>query len=147
MVEGLQPDTIERNLTVLHEMVRQGDGIRIIELWELSYGVTNWCGAWRDIDFSAVVNTPGGDGSVEEGGKNESLPVVYGHSLERNHATRCKLHHHTLAGLLTILLIHIVNAQIMCKADGGYWCDFTASEKAMAVVDALFEEDPTLETI
>lgn len=147
MTEGLKPDSIERSLTVLHEMVSQGRSIHIIEPWELSYGVTNWCGAWRDIDFGPVVNPSEQDGSVGRDGKNSSLPVVFGHSLERHHPTRCKFPYNRWLDLLIFWLMNVVNAQIMCKADGGYWCDFTASEKAMAVVDALFEKDPTLETI
>ncbi|KAF0319555.1 acetyltransferase BOT5 [Colletotrichum asianum] len=40
-----------------------------------------------------------------------------------------------------------VNAQIMCKAEGGYWCDFTSSTKNMALVDQLMSVDPSLESI
>ncbi|KAL0940061.1 putative LysR family regulatory protein [Colletotrichum truncatum] len=39
------------------------------------------------------------------------------------------------------------NAQIMCKADDGYWCDFTACEKSMVLVDKLMESDPSLGTL
>ncbi|KAF4815005.1 hypothetical protein CGCSCA5_v007439 [Colletotrichum siamense] len=39
------------------------------------------------------------------------------------------------------------NAQIMCKAEGGYWCDFTSSTKNMALVDQLMSVDPSLESI
>ncbi|KAL3291994.1 Alpha-1 2-mannosidase family protein [Colletotrichum asianum] len=35
----------------------------------------------------------------------------------------------------------------MCKAEGGYWCDFTSSTKNMALVDQLMSVDPSLESI
>jgi len=35
----------------------------------------------------------------------------------------------------------------MCKAEGGYWCDFACTIGNMKLVDALLESDPLVETI
>ena len=83
MMDGFRPEVIVRNMTVLREMTRRGDSIHITEPWEMSYAVTNWCGAWRGIDFADVMEE-------KSPCKEPSVPLVYGHSLERKMPTRCR---------------------------------------------------------
>jgi hypothetical protein len=145
VLEGIKPESIERNLAVTKELWKRKRMLQIAEPGNLGYSCTNWCGAWRNIDFGPAVATKEGapvNGSAVNGSAvnasalngsatNETAtarPLVLGHSLERNHPTR-------------------FNAQIMCKADGGFWCDFTVSTKTAALLDKLFESDPSLSSL
>lgn len=78
--------------------------MHICEPWEFSYGTTNWCNAWHGIDFSvASIKKTGetaekreeSDGNSADGttidGAAPSTPLIFGHSLERNHPNRCEL--------------------------------------------------------
>ncbi|OOQ82522.1 hypothetical protein PEBR_40002 [Penicillium brasilianum] len=125
--EELKLENIERSLAVSKEMYKRQYQIHVVEPLDLSYAITNWCGAWRELDFGpAVVRTE--DSAVAAGVKGPAVPLVFGHSLQRHIPTR-------------------FNAQIMCKGDGGYWCDFTAIPKTMAKVESLFKSDAKLESL
>lgn len=125
--EELQLENIERSLAVTKELYKRKYPLHIVEPSDLSYAITNWCGAWRDIDFGpAVVKPEVGDLTV--GGNVRAVPLVFGHSLQRNYPTR-------------------FNSQIMCKADGGFWCDFTTIPKTMVKVESLLKSDPKLQSL
>jgi hypothetical protein len=125
--EELQLKNIERSLAVSNEMCKRKHPLHVVEPSDLSYAITNWCGAWHDIDFGpAVVKTE--DSNLTAGESIRAVPLVFGHSLQRNYPTR-------------------FNSQIMCKADGGYWCDFTTIPKTMAKVESLLKSDPKLERL
>ncbi|KAJ6140212.1 BCL5p [Penicillium samsonianum] len=125
VLEGLKPESIERNLAVTKVLWKRKRMLQIAEPGNLSYSCSNWCGAWRNIDFGPAVVSKQGI-SVNESAT--APPLVLGHSLERNHPTR-------------------FNAQIMCKADGGFWCDFTVSTKTAALVERLLKSDPRLRSL
>ncbi|KAJ5369881.1 BCL5p protein [Penicillium cataractarum] len=115
--EGLKLTNIERSLAVSKEMYKRQLQLHVIEPPGLSYAITNWCGAWRELDFGpAVVRTE--DSVVDGGVKGSAIPLVFGHSLQRHLPTR-------------------FNGHIMCKAGGGYWCDFTAIPKTIAKLESL----------
>ncbi|KAH6603244.1 hypothetical protein Trco_008019 [Trichoderma cornu-damae] len=138
ILDAIQPANMERGLAVSRQLGIRNIPMHICEPWEFSYGTTNWCNAWHGIDFSvASISRTGkkqdGDGSSGDDGKTmdgaaASTPLIFGHSLERNHPNR-------------------LSTAIMCKAEGGYWVDFTAPNKGMAAIRALLERDPNLETI
>ncbi|KAJ6084528.1 BCL5p [Penicillium sp. IBT 16267x] len=121
VLEGLKPENIERSLAVTKELWKQKYKIHIVEPGDLSYSNTNWCGAWRNIDFGPAVasENPAVNGSAT------ALPLVLGHSLQRSYPTR-------------------YNTTIMCKADGGFWTDFTVSTKTFPLVERLLKSDPRL---
>ena len=86
--KGMEVESIERDLAVLHEMCRRRYIFHICEPGELSYSITNWCGAWRGIDFSpAVMKSEKATVGVSPA---SAAPLVFGHSLERHVPTRCK---------------------------------------------------------
>ncbi|PTB63412.1 hypothetical protein BBK36DRAFT_1126585 [Trichoderma citrinoviride] len=146
--DALTPEKMERGLAVSRELRKRNIAMHICEPWEFSYGTTNWCNAWHGIDFSvaSVKNKIRGEGEEETGEKRESdggssrddaktidgaassAPLIFGHSLERNHPNR-------------------LSSAIMCKAEGGYWVDFAAPNKGMAAIRALLARDPNLETL
>jgi hypothetical protein len=65
VIEGLRLENIERNLAITKELCKRKQALHIVEPDELSYSCTNWCGAWRNIDFGpAVVPREDSDGCV-----------------------------------------------------------------------------------
>ncbi|KAH9229779.1 hypothetical protein K456DRAFT_1919370 [Colletotrichum gloeosporioides 23] len=137
VIEALKPENVDRAFAVTREIALRGYSIHVCEPGELSFTITNWTAAWHGIDFSRCRDQPAGeDGELVADTKQHAeprhvpipSPLVFGHSLPRGRPTR-------------------FNAQIMCKAEGGYWCDFTSSTKNMVLVDQLMSVDPSLESI
>lgn len=66
--------------------------VQICGSWEFSCCVTNWCNAWHGIDFSAASIKRTEEGAEKRDGGHEAVPapLVFGHTLERNHPNRCK---------------------------------------------------------
>ncbi|POR36052.1 Alpha-1,2-mannosidase family protein [Tolypocladium paradoxum] len=126
--EGAKLENIERDLAVTRELCRTRSIPYFGEPFELSYSVSNWCGAWRQIDFGPAVAKVGR--AAADAKPATAVPLIFGQSRERSsHApTRYVAH-------------------IMCKADGGYWCDFSASTKTMRLVEELLASDPQLQTL
>jgi hypothetical protein len=121
ILEGLKLEHVERSWAVTKELWKQKYMIHIVEPGDLSFSCTNWCGAWRDIDFAPAVvskETTTGKGAT-------ARPLVLGHSLERKYPTR-------------------YNTEIMCKSDGGFWCDLTVSSRAWPLLEKLLKSDPRL---
>ena len=87
--KGLELESMQRDLAVTREMCRRKYAIHICEPLELSYSVTNWCGAWRDIDFAPAVMRS--EKTAGQAAPPSAAPLVLGHSLERNVTTRCEL--------------------------------------------------------
>ncbi|PNY27768.1 Alpha-1,2-mannosidase family protein [Tolypocladium capitatum] len=120
---GLEVGSIERDLAVTREMCRRRYVAHVCEPFELSYALTNWCAAWRGIDFAPAVAESG-----TAAGGDAPAPLVLGQSSVRGVPAR-------------------FSGQVMCKADHGYWCDFAASSKTVALVERLLESDPELRTL
>jgi hypothetical protein len=106
---------MDRGLAVSRELCKRRVAMHICEPWEFSYGTTNWCKAWHGLDFSVASarrNRSEEDDAVGEkrqqqqesdgsSGDNahtmngtasscSSAPLIFGHSLERNHPNRCE---------------------------------------------------------
>ena len=126
--EGAKLENIEHDLAVTRELSLRKGIPYFGEPFELSYSVSNWSGAWRDIDFGPAVEKEGI--AAMDAMHATAVPLIFGQSRERStHApTRYVAH-------------------IMCKADGGYWCDFTASSKTMNLIEKLLVSDPQLLTL
>ncbi|KAJ9132457.1 Chloramphenicol acetyltransferase-like domain protein [Pleurostoma richardsiae] len=122
--QALDQKDIELGLTVIREMVRRGQPIHICEPFERSFNVTNWCPAWREVDFSAALE--GGKKDAREGRELKLLVVGQGtelHTPSRYHST------------------------IMCKTEEGYWCDFGAGAKTAEQIKEYLAKDPFLENL
>ncbi|KAJ5631782.1 BCL5p [Penicillium longicatenatum] len=122
VLEGLKSENIERSLAITKELWKRKYKIHIVEPGDLSYACTNWCGAWRNIDFRPTIASK--EGTAANGGST-APPLIFGHSLQRTYPTR-------------------YNTQIMCKGDGGFWCDFTISTKTHPLLERLLKSDPRL---
>ncbi|KAJ5132098.1 BCL5p [Penicillium atrosanguineum] len=122
LVEGLKVENIERSWAVSRAHWKRHLSLHIVEPGQLSYSSTNWCGAWRNLDFGPAVVSREGDECPN------TSPLVLGHALQRAYPTR-------------------YNTQIMCKADGGFWCDFTISAKRFPLVEKLLKSDPRLSNV
>lgn len=123
VIEGSKLENIERSLAVSRELWKRRRSLHIVEPGQLSFSCTNWCGAWRNLDFSPAVVSRERDDECPK-----ASPLVLGHSLERHIPTR-------------------FNTQIMCKADGGFWCDFTVAAKRLPLVERLLNSDPKLSNL
>lgn len=122
VIEGLKLENMERSLAVSRVHWERNRSLHIVEPGQFSYSCTNWCGAWRNLDFGPAVISREGDECPK------AAPLVFGHSLRRNYPSR-------------------LNTQIMCKADGGFWCDFAVAAKRFPLVEELLKSDPKLSTL
>ncbi|KAF3800072.1 hypothetical protein GCG54_00015450 [Colletotrichum gloeosporioides] len=156
VIEALKPENVDRAFAVTREIALRGYSIHTCEPGELSFTITNWTAAWHGIDFSTCRDQAAGEdeelvADPEQHAEPQHLPtpspLVFGHSLPRGRPTRCKWDQISLQASDVANYWPLVNAQIMCKAEGGYWCDFTSSTKNMALVDQLMSVDPLLESI
>ncbi|TDZ29298.1 Acetyltransferase BOT5 [Colletotrichum spinosum] len=159
--EALKPESIDRSLAVTREMYRGGYGIHICEPGELSYSVTNWASAWHGIDFSGLSpatkrHLTDDDGSQQGSGGEESTAETEAAEPDAELATSAAAAA-AAAAVPPLVLGHALmpskpivtrfNVQIMCKAEGGYWCDLTLSARNTPLVDKLLEGDPLLESL
>ncbi|KAI1855917.1 hypothetical protein JX265_012000 [Neoarthrinium moseri] len=118
--EALEQKNIEIDLAVIQETTRRGQAIHTCEPFDRSYSVTNWCAAWRGLDFSAA--TPRHEAKEQA----KSSLFVLGHSNETKTPAR-------------------FSSVIMCRTDEGFWCSFAASTAAMTLIHEYLEKDPMLE--
>ncbi|KAH6669718.1 hypothetical protein F5X68DRAFT_249155, partial [Plectosphaerella plurivora] len=133
--EAIKLENIERCFAVHEGIFRGGYSPHIGEPGDTTFAVTNWTGAWRNIDFTVAADPRGPRNSAasaeaksSEDGSRQST-IVLGISMERS------------VGVLRF------STQMMSRAAGGYWCDFSCSKKNMAAMDELLRRDPRLETI
>ena len=90
VTEAKRPTNIDRSLAVSREMVNTGQSIHICEPFQLSHSVTNWSGAWREIDFSPAAVHPGNQSTeTANGATAPGALLVIGHALERK-GTPCR---------------------------------------------------------
>lgn len=84
--EALTTKGSDIGLAVMREKVKRGQSLHICEPFEKSYGVTNWCGAWKGVDFTNAVKT-----GEKQGGKTRPLDMlVLGFGGERKTPKRCE---------------------------------------------------------
>lgn len=81
--EAIELRDIELGRAIVREMVRRGQANHTCEPFERSYHVSNWCAAWRDLDFSPAIKGPN---------KARARPklLVLGQSGERGKPLRCE---------------------------------------------------------
>ncbi|EEY15369.1 conserved hypothetical protein [Verticillium alfalfae VaMs.102] len=120
--ETLTTKGIDVGLAVMREMVKRGQSTHICEPFEKSYAVTNWCGAWKDVDFTNAAKT-----REKQGDETRPLGLlVLGHGGERKTPKR-------------------FHSTVMCKTNDGYWVDFSTSRKGMKAIKDYIASDPALE--
>ncbi|KAG7125639.1 Acetyltransferase adrJ like protein [Verticillium longisporum] len=120
--EALTPEEIDVRLAVMREMVKRGQSMHICEPFEKSYSVTNWCGAWKGVDFTNAAKR-----GEKQGGETRQLDMlVLGHGGERKTPKR-------------------FHSTVMCKTSDGYWVDFSTSRKGMKAIKDYIASDPALE--
>jgi hypothetical protein len=140
--EALEPDDVELGLAIAREMVRRGQVMHTCEPFEKSYSVTNWCGAWKGLDFRAAATKD----SVTEGKESLNVDLLIlgqGGELKTPHRCRMPFSRHHL-GVIRETNCSIVHSTVMCKAYGGYWVDFSTSVKGMNAVREYVKKDPEL---
>lgn len=143
--EAMGARDIEIGTVITREMVRRGQANHTCEPFDRSYHTSNWCAAWKDLDFSSAVKSE----KKEQGKKPKFL--VLGQSGERKTPLRCKCHH--LRGyFLTLPIIFAnsacaVSALIMSRSEEGYWVQFSASKPCMKLVKEYLVKDPNLENL
>ncbi|CEI68012.1 unnamed protein product [Fusarium venenatum] len=113
---------IQAGVKTLREVAKSGQLMLICEPHHKLYSSSNWSGAWQGVDFTKA--TP--DSYDKTSYKKEM--VVLGESKPRNALGRYRV-------------------VIMSKTSEGFWCDFAAPVKTMALVGEFIGMDPTLESI
>lgn len=88
VVEASSIEYIEESMHVYDDIQSQGKKILVGQPGALIYVLSNWCAAWKDLDFSPVVANETGE--APSLAPSSPFPVVFGHVLERNHPTRCE---------------------------------------------------------
>ncbi|KAL4864684.1 hypothetical protein BDV12DRAFT_200848 [Aspergillus spectabilis] len=115
--QALEEKDIEIGMSVTREMVRRGQPIHICEPFERFYSFSNWCGAWRGLDFSSAI------------GEQKERPVVDLLVVGQGNKPGAPRRFRT---------------SIMCKTSKGFYCDFSAPPKAIELITAYLEKDPLL---
>ncbi|KAH8599506.1 hypothetical protein B0O99DRAFT_659317 [Bisporella sp. PMI_857] len=90
-------------------------------VFEWSYNISNWSAAWKGLDFGEAVKG-------ENKGRNPKLKLLLGEGKALNGPDR-------------------FNAMVLCKAEEGYWCRFSAAENKMKLLEEYVKEDPMLERL
>lgn len=86
--QAMKPEEVDIGLAVMREMVKRKQNMHTCEPFEKSYSVTNWCGAWKDLDFQPAVEK-----REKEGKESQKLDMfIVGHGGELKTPRRCKLH-------------------------------------------------------
>ncbi|KAG5993530.1 hypothetical protein E4U54_003332 [Claviceps lovelessii] len=117
--QALDPRDIELDMAVVREMARLRQTTHVCEPCERSFHVSNWCAAWKDVDFSPAVR------KEKRGGGKPKL-LVLGQAGERNAPLR-------------------LSCLVLSKNEQGYWAQFSASVPAMKRIREYLSKDPTLQ--
>ncbi|UPK95372.1 hypothetical protein LCI18_006307 [Fusarium solani-melongenae] len=120
--KALERSEIEAGLAALRDVSKRRQVMLICEPFEKLYSVSNWCGAWKGIDFSAAEKEP----QVEKEHTWDML--VFGQSRLAKSPTRYRV-------------------SLMCKTKEGFWCDFAAPVKIVARIKEHLANDPLLERL
>ena len=78
VLAALEPQCIQRDLAVTCASGKSGRPYNVCERSDWLYYISNWTGAWRDVDFSAA-----GKDSSGESKCSIPPPIVLGHAVER----------------------------------------------------------------
>ncbi|RSL47243.1 hypothetical protein CEP54_013486 [Fusarium duplospermum] len=113
---------IEVGLAALRDVSKRRQVMLICEPFEKLYSVSNWCGAWKGIHFSATEKEP------QVKGEHDWDMLVLGQSRLAKSPGRYRV-------------------SIMCKTKEGFWCDFAAPVKIIARIKEHLAKDPLLEKL
>ncbi|KAG5918834.1 hypothetical protein E4U42_006722 [Claviceps africana] len=117
--KSLDARDIEISMAVQRETVRIRQTSHICEPNGRSYHVSNWCAAWKDVDFGPAVRQ-------ENKGSGKPKLLVLGQSGERAVPLR-------------------LSALVLSKTEEGYWMQFSASVAGMQHIREYLSQDPTLQ--
>ncbi|KAF4979217.1 hypothetical protein FZEAL_4526 [Fusarium zealandicum] len=115
--EVLNDKEIDIAMAVTREMVQRKQPSHICEPFDRSYSLSNWCGAWKALDFSSAINA--------EKERPAAKLLVLGQSFLGNKP-------------------HRYHSSVMCKTDEGFYCDFSAPCKAVERMHEYLAKDPLL---
>ncbi|CEJ61932.1 hypothetical protein PMG11_10448 [Penicillium brasilianum] len=115
--QALEQDDIDIGMSVTREMVRRGQPIHICEPFERFYSISNWCGAWKTLNFNSAV--------TKQDQHRKADILVIGQSNKAGAPRRFR-------------------TSIMCKTSEGFYCDFSAPPKAIDLINTYLEKDPFL---
>ncbi|KAG6028240.1 hypothetical protein E4U41_000726 [Claviceps citrina] len=121
--QSLDARDIEIDMAVVREMVRRRQSSLVCEPLDRLYHVSNWCAAWKDVDFGPVVK-----GDRRKGLVGKPRLLVLGQSGERGVPLR-------------------MSALVLSKTEDGYWVQFGASVPAMRLIEKHLCQDATLESL
>jgi hypothetical protein len=86
--QALNEEDIDIGMSVTREMVRRGQPIHICEPFERFYSISNWCGAWKGLDFRGAVAVKGPE--LEERTLLDVDMLVVGQGNKPGAPRRCK---------------------------------------------------------
>ncbi|KAK2616930.1 hypothetical protein QQS21_000018 [Conoideocrella luteorostrata] len=137
--EAMEARDIEICMAVIREKVRRGQGNHTCEPFERSYHTTNWCAAWRDLDFGPAIIGE----NKNENGRPKFL--VLGQSGERGTPLRCELFVFATSMAVRATKFCVVSSMILSRNEEGYWVQFSASRPCMKQIKEYLAKDPNLE--
>ncbi|KAG4259065.1 hypothetical protein FPRO03_13287 [Fusarium proliferatum] len=117
--KALEEPDIKAGVSTLRELAQANQVMLICEPHHKLYSSSNWSGSWQGIDFTMAAPK-----SYDLSSYRKEM-VVLGQSKTLKAPLRYR-------------------AVIMCRTSEGFWCDFAAPLKTMALVDKFFRWDPSL---
>ncbi|CZR47962.1 uncharacterized protein FPRO_13631 [Fusarium proliferatum ET1] len=117
--KALEEPDIKAGVSTLRELAKANQVMLICEPHHKLYSSSNWSGSWQGIDFTKAAPK-----SYDLLSHRKEM-VVLGQSK-------------TLKAPLRYRVV------IMCRTSEGFWCDFAAPVKTMALVEKFFRWDPSL---
>ncbi|QGI69575.1 hypothetical protein CEK26_013531 [Fusarium fujikuroi] len=117
--KALEESDIKAGVSTLRELAKANQVMLICEPHYKLYSSSNWSGSWQGIDFT------------------KAAPKSYDLSSYRKEMV-------VLGQSKTLKAPLRYRAVIMCRTSEGFWCDFAAPVKTMALVDKFFRWDPSL---
>ncbi|TAQ86634.1 hypothetical protein B7494_g5046 [Chlorociboria aeruginascens] len=124
IIQALDPKDVEIGIAVTREMVRRKQPIHTCEPFEKSMNITNWCAAWKGLDFSGAIKAQ----EKERPERNELKMLVLGDSKEFSAPSR-------------------FSTAVMCKTEEGYWCYFSVALKGSKLIKEYLQKDPMLDNL
>ncbi|KAF5644070.1 hypothetical protein F52700_2638 [Fusarium sp. NRRL 52700] len=116
---ALEDSDIKAGVSTLREISKANQLMLICEPHHKLYSSSNWSGSWQGIDFT------------------KAAPKSYDLSSPRKEIV-------VLGQSKTLKAPRRYRALIMCRTSEGFWCDFAAPVKTMALVEKFLSWDPSL---
>ncbi|KAF9769311.1 hypothetical protein IL306_013275 [Fusarium sp. DS 682] len=120
--KALDESDIQAGVSTLRQLAKAGQVMLICEPHHKLYSSSNWSGSWQGIDFSKAAPE-----SYDKTSYRKEL-LVLGQSK-------------TLKAPMRYRVV------IMCRTSEGFWCDFAAPVKNMALINEFIGRDPSLESL